>query len=197
MVILAVCSRFVSLLDPYDIHSGFLCILQVPLFGPHSYFYVSWYEHGYARLVQMIRWFLIHYWGYVLFSPCSWFEIDVPGFSWFFLLSTPQEKQIWLMMSIGHTMSSCPRTSGGNLLTPKKGSLPHLPHYMAHLSISLPYFHQKPIKPSKNPPKGLKCPQKAIKPSFPPKNIQNSSKKEKNSKKEEKYKIKRKKRKKP
>ena len=84
------------------------------------------------------------------------------------------------------------------LLTPKKGSLPHLPHYMAHLSIFLPYFHQKPIKPSKNPPKGLKCLQKAIKPSFPPKNIQNSSKKkQKSPKRKKKYKIMRKRRKKP
>jgi hypothetical protein len=33
----------------------------------------------------------------------------------------PNTNQIWLMMSIGHTMSSCPRTSGGNLLTPKNG----------------------------------------------------------------------------
>src|SRR5713101_8257235 len=70
------------------------------------------------------------------------------------------------MMSIGHTMSSCPRTIEGNLLTPKKGSLPHLPHHMAHLSIFPPYVHQKPIKPCKKPPKGLKCLQKAIKPSF-------------------------------
>ena len=98
---------------------------------------------------------------------CRWFGIVVPGFSWFLLFSTPQEKRIWLMMSIGHTMSSFPRTSGGNLLTPKKGSLPHLPHYMAHLSIFLPYFHQKPIKPCKKPLKGLKSLQKAIKPSFP------------------------------
>ena len=26
------------------------------------------------------------------------------------------------------------------MLTPKKCSLPHIPHYMAHLSIFLPYF---------------------------------------------------------
>ena len=90
------------------------------------------------------------------------------------------------MMSIGHTMSSCPRTSGGNLLTPKNGSLPHPPHYMAHLSIFLPYFHQKPIKPSQKPPKGLKCLQKAIKPSFPPKISKIPPKKQKISKKKEK-----------
>ena len=41
MVNPAVCSSIVSPLDTYDIHSGFLCILQDPLFGPHSYFYVS------------------------------------------------------------------------------------------------------------------------------------------------------------
>ena len=34
----------------------------------------------------------------------------------------------------------------GDMLTPKKCPLPHLPHYMAHLSIFLPYF----------PPKGHK-----------------------------------------
>ena len=58
-------------------------------------------------------------------------------------------------LSIGYievTLVSLPRL----LLTPTKGSLPHLPHYMAHLSIFLPYFHQKPIKPSKKPPKGHK-----------------------------------------
>jgi len=37
---------------------------------------------------------------------------------------------------------------------------------MAHLSIFIPCFHPKPIKPCKKPPKGLKCLQKAIKPSF-------------------------------
>ena len=73
------------------------------------------------------------------------------------------------MMSIGHTVSSCPCTSGGNLLTPKKCSLPHLPHYMAHLSIFLPYFFEKPKNPTKKPPKGLKCLQKAKKPLFLPK----------------------------
>lgn len=181
MVSPAVCPRFVSLLDPYDIHSGFLCIIQVSLFGPHSYVYVSWYEHGYARLFHILRFFLIQnlrpcicqvpmFWTpllllcYILireweclprpydqmiphpllrlctFSSCSWFGIVVPGFRLFLLFSTPQEHHTWLMMSIGHTMSSCPRTSGGNLLTPKKCSLPHLPHYMAHLSIFLPYF---------------------------------------------------------
>ena len=62
------------------------------------------------------------------------------------------------------------------LLSPKNGSLPHLPHYMAHLSIFLPYFHQKPCK---KPPKGHKT-------FFSAKNIQNSSKKAKISKKEEK-----------
>ena len=40
MISLVVCPSFVSLLDPYDIHSGFLGILQVPLFGPHCYYYV-------------------------------------------------------------------------------------------------------------------------------------------------------------
>ena len=35
------------------------------------------------------------------------------------------------------------------VLTPKNGSIPHLLHHMAHLSIFIPYFHQKPIKPSK------------------------------------------------
>src|SRR5713226_8430738 len=101
------------------------------------------------------------------------------------------------MMSIGHTMSSCPRTSGGNLLSPKKGSLPHLPHYMAHLSIFPPYFHLKPIKPCKKPPKGLKCLQKAIKPSFPLKISKIPPKKQKSPKRNKKYKIMRKKRKKP
>ena len=38
------------------------------------------------------------------------------------------------------TSSLCP------LLTPKKCSLPYLPHYMAHLSIFLPYFPWKPWK---------------------------------------------------
>ncbi len=101
----------------------FLCILQVPLFGAHSYFscilirawvcpprlsieifphpvfedhlyfyVIFWYEHGNARLVHIIRWSLIHYWGYVLFSPCRWFEIGVPDFSCFLLFSTPQHK---------------------------------------------------------------------------------------------------------
>ena len=32
------------------------------------------------------------------------------------------------------------------LLTPKKCSLPHLPHYMAHLSICLPYFPKNTTK---------------------------------------------------
>ena len=41
MVIPAVYSSIVSPLDTYDIHNGFLCILQDPLFGPHSYFHVS------------------------------------------------------------------------------------------------------------------------------------------------------------
>ena len=51
------------------------------------------------------------------------------------------------------------------VLTPKKCSLPHLPHYMAHLSIFPPYFLETPKNPTKKPPKGLKCLQKAIKPS--------------------------------
>ena len=37
----AVCPRSESLLDSYDIHNGLLCIIQVPLFEPHSYVYVS------------------------------------------------------------------------------------------------------------------------------------------------------------
>ena len=42
MVSPAVCSRFVSPLDSHDIH---------------SYFYISWYEHGNARLVHILRFF--------------------------------------------------------------------------------------------------------------------------------------------
>ena len=68
---------------------------------------------------------------------------------------------------------------GKLVLTPKKGSLPHLSHHMAHLFIFPPYVHQKPIKPCKKPPKGHKT-------LFSAKNIQNSSKKAKISKKKEK-----------
>ena len=128
---------------------------------------------------------------------CRWFGIVVPGFSWFLLFSTPQDKRIWLMMSIGHMMSSCPRTSGGNLLTPKSGSLPHPPHYMAHLSFFLPYLHQKPRTPSKKSPKGLKCLQKAIKPFFLQKISKIPLKKQKSPKRKKKYKIMRRRRKKP
>ena len=67
--------------------------VRSPCFGPHCYSYVIfWYEHGNARLVHIIRWSLIHYWDYVLFSPCRWFEIGVPDFSCFLLFSTPQNK---------------------------------------------------------------------------------------------------------
>ena len=89
------------------------------------------------------------------------------------------------------------RHDTSSVLTPKKGSLPHLPHYMAHLSIFPPYFHQKPIKPCKKPPKGLKCLQKAIKPSFSPKISKIPPKKKKSPKRKKKYKIMRKMRKKP
>ena len=73
------------------------------------------------------------------------------------------------------------------LLTPKNGSLPHLPHYMAHLSIFPPYFHQKTHKTMQKASKRLKIPPKGHKTLFSSKNIQNSSKKAKISKKE--YKI--------
>ena len=54
--------------------------------GPHCYYYViSWYEHGNARLVHMIRWFLIHYSGYVLLvlavGSGSLFRVSVCFFS--------------------------------------------------------------------------------------------------------------------
>ena len=52
------------------------------------------------------------------------------------------------------------------LLTPKNGSLPHLPHYMAHLSIFLPYFHQKTHKTIKKASKRLKMPPKGHKTLF-------------------------------
>ena len=151
MISSAVWSRFVSPPDPHDMYSEYL--LQVLHFGPHSDFYVSWYEHGYARLVYLLRSFLIQYLRTIyismlysdtsmgmpassilsddpssiievmyFFSPCRWFEIGVLDFSCFLLLSIPTtQTKKWLMMSIGHTMSSCPRTSGGNLLTPKNG----------------------------------------------------------------------------
>ena len=38
------------------------------------------------------------------------------------------------------TQEIIPEPYSISLLTPKKCSLPHLPHYMAHLSIFLPYF---------------------------------------------------------
>ena len=99
------CIRQVPL---FGAHSYFSCILirawvcpprlsieifPHPVFEDHLYFYVIfWYEHGNARLVHIIRWSLIHYWGYVFFSPCRWFEIGVPDFSCFLLFSTPQHK---------------------------------------------------------------------------------------------------------
>ena len=119
--------------------------VRSPYFGPHCYYYIlirAW-ECPPRPYDQMIPHPLLRL---CTFSSCSWFGIVVPGFSLFLLFSTPQENHIWLMISIGHTMSSCPRTSGGNLLTPKKCSLPYLPHYMAHLSIFLPYFPWKPWK---------------------------------------------------
>lgn len=103
-------------------------------FGPHYYLYIlirAWVcpPRPYIEIIphSLLR--------PCIFNFCSLYGAVVPVSNQSLLSSTPQEKDKEIMMSIGHMMSSCPHTSGSNLLTPKKCSLAHLPSYMTHLSI--------------------------------------------------------------
>ena len=112
------------------------------------------------------------------FRFCSFQGAVVPVSNRSLLFSKPQEKEKRTMMSIGHTMSSFPHTSGGNLLTPKKCSLAHFLIHMTHLSTFPP---SKPLKPTKGHQKTLIHPFSHSKRLFFLKNHKKPSKRVRNS----------------
>jgi len=130
----AVCSRFVSPLDTYDIYSSSYVSDRSLFSGLTVIFHVSWYEHGYARLVYLLRYFLIQYLRTIYISMLySDTSMGMPASS---ILSDDPSSIIEVMYFsvLAGGSRSVSRTSAGSFSYPS----PHTNHKMTH-DVHRPY----------------------------------------------------------
>ena len=124
----------------------YIFIDQLIVFEPLSPFFIlrHCYEHGYVLLVHIHVWdymYLIHSWEEIQTKIHCISNEETP------LLRSPLRSlhhchhfSLDPMMSIVHTMSSCPHTLGGNLFTPKNVHLSLHGLNYNHTSYSHHYF---------------------------------------------------------